>query len=314
MKNWKHINNTKKGIVNELSDFINDLENSKKIFLPDLRDSDKLYIFSDYSANRNQKLTTYSILILDEPSVDSFISTQKYFWEDYGLGLKIIDYKNLNYGPVRRALVPFLTLCNKLNGLLFTAIFHKDTKSIFKDDIPEKLKMQMNAWRKNPVREKFLRLREFILLILNGLGRESQNILWISDNDEVFANNPQLEAASLILKELLHKYLDYKIENFELKTLDADSSDKRFEKLCSISDLAAGSLVDFVGDYHNENIFPSAGEIANPIIHAKLKINPIINWLSRAEEESMLKKITIKISEKQDNSLQIEAFRFPQFT
>lgn len=314
MKNWKHINNTEKGMVNELSDFINDLEYSDKIFLPDLRNADRLYIFSDYSANKNQKLITYSILILDEPSVDSFISTQKYFWEDYGLGLKIIEYKKLSDGPIIRALVPFLTLCNKLNGLLFTVIFHKDTESIFKDEIPEKLMKQMNVWRKNPVKEKFLRLREFILLILNGLGRENQNVLWISDNDEVFANNSQLETANIILKESLHRYLDYKIGNFELKTLDVDSYDKRFEKLCSITDLAAGGLVDFVGDYHNEDIFPIVGEIADPIIHAKLKINPIVNWLSKAEKKSMLKKITVKISEKQNDSLQIEAFRFPQFT
>ena len=91
------------------------------------------------------------------------------------------------------------------------------------------------------------------------------------------------------------------------------SPDKCFEKLCSLTDLVAGGLVDFVGDYHNANIVPKDREVAKPIPHNKLKVNPITNWLSKKEEESMLKKITIKIIEKENNVLSIEAFRFPEF-
>lgn len=36
MKCWNHIDTKEKDLVNELSDYINELENSQKIFLPDL--------------------------------------------------------------------------------------------------------------------------------------------------------------------------------------------------------------------------------------------------------------------------------------
>ena len=313
MKNWKHIDKKERGIVNELSSYINGLENSQSIFLPDLRDSDNLYIFSDYSGNKDQQLISYSIFILDENSVNSFTSSQKSFWKDYALGSKIIEYKKLNDGYRKRALVPFLRLCNKLNGLILTVLFHKNTKSIYTDEIPENLQAQISVWKKNYVKEKFLRLRDFILLILNGLGRENQNVLWITDNDEIVANNLQLISATNILRETLYEHLDYTIGEFELRTLDVDSPDNCFEKLCSLSDLTAGGLVDFVGNYHNANIFPKDGEIAEPILQ-KLKVNAITNWLSKTEEGDMLKKITIKITDTKNDGLFIEAFRFPEIT
>ena len=314
MNNWRHIDNPERGFANELSNFIHKLEVSEKIFLPDLRQADRLSIFSDYSSNKDQQLISYSILILDDDSVNSFVTAQKEFWPAHSLESRVIEYKRLNDGIRKRALFPFLQLCNKLNGLILTLIIRKNTKSIYTDDeIPQPLQEQLLCWKNNIVREKFLRLRDIALVILNGLGREQQNVLWITDNDEIVANKIQLVTANSILKETLNKHLDFRIGGFELKTLDVDSDEKCFEKLCSLTDLTAGGLVDFLGDYHNANIFPKENEIANPIVHSKLKVNPITNWLSTNERQNMLKKITIKINQIGNDNLFIEAFRFPEF-
>lgn len=219
----------------------------------------------------------------------------------------------MNDGPKKRALVSFLELCNSLNGLILTIIIHKNTRSIYSDELTENLEVRLGVW-KNAVREKFLRLRDFMLLILNGLGRKSQGVVWITDKDEIAANSLQLRTANSILNDTLNKYLDFSIGDFELRTLDADFADKRFEKLCSLTDLIAGGLVDFVGDYHNAQVFPVNREVAKPIGHSKQKVNPITNWLSKNEEGNLLKKITIKMSEIENNALSVEAYRFPEFT
>ncbi len=155
MKYWKHINNENRGMVNELSDYIGGLENSQKIFLPDLRQADNLYLFSDYSGSNDQQLISYSILILDESSLNLFASSQRVFWKNYSLGTRIIEYKKLNDGLRRRALAPFLQLCNNLNGLILTILIHKNTKSLFTDELPETLQKQMIVWKKKTVRENF---------------------------------------------------------------------------------------------------------------------------------------------------------------
>ena len=123
MKNWAHKENLEGGLLNFLSNFINELEDSGKIYFPDLRDADKIYIFSDYSGDhRDQKLIAYSILILDEKSFKSFMISQKSLWEKYNLEKRIIDYKGLNDNFKKRSLVPFLKLSNNINGLLFSII------------------------------------------------------------------------------------------------------------------------------------------------------------------------------------------------
>jgi hypothetical protein len=279
MKQWVHIDNSERGTANQLSNFIDELEFTKKISLPNLRQTNKLFIFSDYSGSKTQELISYSLLILDEESLNSFVLTQENFSKENKLGASVIEYKKLNNGPKKRALVPFLKICNNLNGLILTIIIRKNIKSIYIDEMPEGLRDQLTVWNKIAVREKFLRLRDFTLLILNGLGRKDQNIVWITDNDEIVANSSQLTVANTIIKETLNMHLDFSIENFELKSLDSDFEDRRFEKLCSLTDLVAGGLVDFVGDYHNAKIFPKNTEIAKPIGHSKQKVNLITNWL-----------------------------------
>ena len=257
MANWMHVENQITGMVNELSRFINHLEKEGKIFLPNLRDAQSLYIFSDYSGNKVQRIISYSMLVIDQSSLLSFLSQQQFFWQRFNLGHRIIDYKGLNDEFKRRALVPFLNGCNNLNGIILTILFDGSTKSIFQKEIPQYLETQLSAWKNIKVREKFLRLRELILLILNGLGGEAQKIIWITDHYEIIANNFQLETANLILKQTIKNHSNFSIESFEFMSLENDQHDRGLEKLCSIPDLVAGGLVDFIGDYQKANIHPN---------------------------------------------------------
>ena len=149
--------------------------------------------------------------------------------------------------------------------------------------------------------------------MLNGLGRQSQKICWITDNDDIVANDLQLRVANEILNKTLDKHLDFKIGPFELKTTTTDSPDRVLEKLCSVTDLCAGGLVDFVGDYNKRNLIGLKPQILNPIDHSKDKVNPITNWLSKNEEASRLKKITIEIKEIDMANFSMQAYRFPEF-
>jgi hypothetical protein len=313
MGKWVHKESLERGFANELSRYIYNQEGLGKIYLPNLKESDNLYLFSDYSYNSEQQLIAYSILITDNESFISFKANQKFFWEESSLDVRVIEYKKLNDQIRRKALSPFLHFCNNINGLVLTILFNKSTKSIFQTERPKQLENQMKVWKSEEIQEKFLRLREIIIAMLNGLSRQSQKICWITDNDDIVANDSQLRAANEILKQTFDKYLDFKIGGCELKTTSMDSPDSVFEKLCSLTDLCAGGLVDFIGDYEKQNLIGLSSEILNPIDHSKDKVNPITNWLSKNEEGNMLKKITIEIRETDINNLLIQAYRFPEF-
>ena len=83
------------------------------------------------------------------------------------------------------------------------------------------------------------------------------------------------------------------------------------EKLCSIEDLVAGTLVDYVGDYHKENLIPKEEGIVGPTVHSKNKFDNITGWLIKDEEKCKLKKVNILIEETSKENLVIKALRFP---
>ena len=219
MGNWSHNENSERGLANELSRYIYNLENDNKIYLPYLRHSNKLYIFSDYSSNKDQQLISYSLLLIDEISFQLFSESQKNFWKQYFPDERIIDYKGLSDNLKKKALVPFLQLCNNLNGLILSVIFDKNTKSLYGNEKPEYLQKQISIWKSKFVQEKFLRLRELVLTILNGLKGKTKNILWITDNDDIVANSLHLETAIIIMKETLAKHLDFEFSSFDIRPL-----------------------------------------------------------------------------------------------
>jgi hypothetical protein len=55
MGNWVHTENSEKGTANELSKYFFNLEKAGKIYLPNLRATENLYLFSDYIRNKNQE-------------------------------------------------------------------------------------------------------------------------------------------------------------------------------------------------------------------------------------------------------------------
>jgi hypothetical protein len=208
-----------------------------------------------------------------------------------------------------------LQLSNSLNGLLFTVVISKELKSIYHEEKPEHIKQSLVSWSSKKAHEKLLRIRDFFLLILLGLGKEGQDVLWVTDNDDIVANTNQLSSINKFMKETLLKHLDYRLGNFSIITLSDDSEERTLEKLCSIPDLIAGALIDFIGDYENENKMPkNVGDVEPPINHEKMKVNPITKWLSKDEHSHNLKKVTITIKNKVDeDGLEIKTFRFPEF-
>ena len=156
MENWSHKENLERGFANELSRYIYTKENLGEIYLPNLKESDNLYLFSDYSYNTEQQLIAYSILIIDNESFILFKANQKYFWEEFSLERRIIEYKKLNDQIRRKALHPFLQFCNNINGLVLTVLFNKNTKSVFQNERPEYLENQMKVWKNEEIQEKLL--------------------------------------------------------------------------------------------------------------------------------------------------------------
>lgn len=307
MKNWNEYGFAKDGLPNKISTLLTNLEDCGKFYFPNLRETRKLYIFSDFSESQN--FYSYTFLMIDEESFEYFSLIQQEFWKNHNLHNRIIEYKKLNDKIRARALPLFLELCDGLNGVLMTFIINKNIKTIYRDEIPQKLEEQMNAWGTKKAREKVLRFREFILLIVRGLAVSDQNVLWVTDNDDFVANNSQIETAKNIIADILLKHLGFNLSAFNLITLDDDNIDKTYEKLSSIADLVAGAVVDYIEDYYKREMIPSIEASKPSIPHKKVKVYPILNWFLR--ENKSLKKNTILINSDIPETFVLSGLRFP---
>jgi hypothetical protein len=103
-----------------------------------------------------------------------------------------MSFKSLNDRLRVAALPEFLSAANLIPGLLLVVLFDKRIGTIFAPDdetqnAESALGQQLSQW---PARtqEKLLRICHIAALMVASLSRELQNILWVTDQDDIAAN------------------------------------------------------------------------------------------------------------------------------
>jgi hypothetical protein len=123
--------------------------------LPDFQDDKGLYIVSDYGGeHKGAAFNTYAFLISSADKHGVFHRKMLELREARGLTSPAVEfaYKNLQYGPISRALEEYLTLANKfIHGVLVTISVDKSISSIFGDS-----KGQVRAYLTNLLLERNL--------------------------------------------------------------------------------------------------------------------------------------------------------------
>lgn len=191
------------------------------------------------------------------PDVLSFLITNDTHWRNWDAvrsrwrSENLPDQRRLKYsslGDRKRAgaLSAFLSMADHLPGLLATFVVHPASESLFTesgrlrpsdlgwgDDFPVKMK----------VTERILRCSNALAPLVAGLTDESQDVLWICDDDDIVANdalsNVTSAAFGAALEELgrSQRVLCIPVSTPGLDRIAAEDS-------CSLTDLAAGALVE----------------------------------------------------------------------
>ena len=72
--------------------------------------------------------------------------------------------------------------------------------------------------------------------------RPRMNVTWITDEDEIVANDKRLDDIHQIAARLVSRYVPHNMGVFAMNSTTIDGKDRFFEDFVSISDLAAGML------------------------------------------------------------------------
>jgi hypothetical protein len=294
---WQHLNRPELGILNSISKLIQAEEWLRHDLLTSVRSGEDLLIASDYGGEH--KISAYQSL--------SFIVVDlKFLWrwneERTELRKRIlkdsrrVSFKKLTENRRREHLTHFLRVSNSIPGLLASFLIDKRIDSIFVET-PESqeigsLIINKTKWAPKSY-EKLLRIGHFGSLLISGLSAPGQNLLWVTDQDEIVSNVEKHTEATNVFGHCMDQTLRHNMGHFRLASTKSDNGSRDLEDLASIPDLAAGALAEFSTTLENEGGFLDSSIMRPLSKKLSFKSRAILAWL--AESHHTLKRLSIVV-------------------
>ncbi|WP_421560628.1 hypothetical protein [Pseudomonas sivasensis] len=232
--------------------------------LPNFAEDEGVFVFSDYGGeHKGAGFRTYTYLIVSADKISVFKRESEAIRLKYGLGTREISFKDLSYGPARRALPDYLSVVNGcLHGMLLTVGVDVNIHTLFGESKKEgrinlervRDKIGKGDWSYKRL-EKMYRVYGPLVIMLHMLCSEGHKVLWHADSDTINEDGKgsTFKDAQYHLQVMLAEFSG---KNFKLlgvaKSFDEHSY---FDDLLSVADLAAGMMQDLLRhQYHDANV------------------------------------------------------------
>ncbi len=207
-----------------------------------------------------------------------------------------MSYKALNDNVRLRSLIGYLEAADRLAGVLTSfAVDRRATHRFNESYKPKTAFGALGPWASKPF-GKLSRVGHLAAIVIEGLRADGQDLIWITDEDEIAPNPTKHAEATRFLGHILSSYCTGDMGHFRFGTTASDPGDLLIEDLAAVPDLAAGSLNEILS---RVGLHPESHTVARLFIAAEgiapLKVRHIANWLSRSS--STLKKVNVVVDE-----------------
>jgi len=293
---WRPLNRPDFGVVDSISDVIYQEEWRTGGFLTSVRQAHTIFLASDYGgSHKKSAFETQSFLVADLQFTRLWDEFRKRLRKETLLDGRRISYKNLNDRQRRKAIVPFLRFSNTITGLLANFILDQGAIELLSElPLDNKVSATGPLSRWNPESfKKLSRVGKLGAMLISCLAGYGQNVIWISDEDEIAPNKEKLFDATKVLGHYLNHFCKNQMGHFRFGTTEIDTNDLQLEDLVAVADLAAGALSEIL-TANLKNTGVSASRIQQLITKSvSLKAKVIANWLS--ENIHPLKKLIVLV-------------------
>jgi hypothetical protein len=141
-------------------------------------------------------------------------------------------------------------------GLIVTKDFTNISwRAAYSDDMPAQFGLS-GKWDQSSF-EAMFRTAHMFAVFLSLWSRPRMNVTWITDEDEIVANDNRLDDTHQIAARLFSRYVPHKMGVFAMNSTTIDESDRFFEDFVSISDLAAGMLSEVANKLSENGRIPA---------------------------------------------------------
>ena len=294
---WRAISQPDFGLAAVISDVISGSEAVIGNSIRSLRRSPSLLMFSDYGgAHKGARYEVFSYLVTTPVDLPVF-DAERVQLRQAGLGVeRRMAYKALNDNVRLRSLVGYLEAADRLAGVLISFAVDKRAAHRFNESYKPKTAFgALGPWTAKPF-GKLSRVAHLAAIVVEGLRADGQDLIWITDEDEIAPNPTKHAEATRLLAHILSSYCTGEMGHFRFGTTASDPGDLLIEDLAAIPDLAAGSLNEILSrvGLHPDSHAPERLFIAAEGI-APLKVRHIADWLSGSS--STLKKANVVVDE-----------------
>jgi hypothetical protein len=242
---------------------------------------DHLALASDYGGNhKSSGFHAYCYLIVDTGASFEWPRLRKQVRRQFLPDGRRMSFKNLGDGHRQRALVPFLQSADSICGHLVALVVTKQLanlswRGVYDETAPKRLGLR-GVWKKSSF-EAMFRSAQMFALMLNVWSRPWMDVTWISDQDEIVANDDRLDDAQQLAARLSTQLVPHHLGVFSMNSTAIDDDSRAFEDLVAVPDLAAGMLSEVASGFVSTH--PLASEYSiKPAMHLSQKAEVISDW------------------------------------
>jgi hypothetical protein len=312
---WQLPANPSIGPMNILSDSLQRLEARDPSRMTNLRSGESLVLASDYGGDhKGARFRAFSFLLANRDALGGWLNAREQWRRRRLRDGRRMSFTQLGDRHRREALPEFLEIARTIPGILASVLVDRAIQSVFSErgdlDMPRIASLRSAGWSTNGL-ERLFTIVHFASFFLAGFSRAGQNVLWVSDEDEIAANEPRLRQLTETFGIVFSHYLQHDLGHVRVGTMHSDNGSRELEDLGAIPDLAAGALSEIYSAYRNQHSLPG-GPVIVPVPDAVTpKSRQIMRWLS--EEGRRLSKIVFVVRPPDSGSgLHIQLLRLHQ--
>ncbi len=279
--------------MNIVSDSVQRLEDRDPSRLTNVRGGGNLIIASDYGGDHKRaRFRAFSFLLANLDALNSWIQARRRFRLRHLRDGRRMSFTRLGDMYRRNALPEFLYIADMIPGILASVLIDRRIQSVFSQrddlDMPRIASLRAAGWSTSGL-ERLFTIVHFASFFLAGFSRAGQNVLWVSDEDEIAANETRLAQLTETFGIVSSHYLPHDLKHARVCTTHSDNGSRELEDLGAIPDLAAGALSEIYSAYSDQSVLPG-GDIIVPVPSTVTpKSRQIMQWLS--QEARPLSKI-----------------------
>lgn len=273
---WTPLARPDLGVALSISDAVGRGVNACPSTIENLRRTRRLMVLSDVAGDHPAAShRAYSFLVITPDAVQRWLDVWKPIRAARLRDLRRISYVRLGDRRRRGVLDPFLAASSRLDGFLVTALIDKRLQLFEGEAVPE----EFRHWKRASL-DRLLTTTHLLSILLAGLTKAGQDVLWVSDEDAIAPNEARMWDVCEAVARVGSQYLAHDLGHFRFATAKSDDGSRELEDLLAVPDLAAGALAELTSSYVRAGATLTPDLVLPPPAATAPKCRRLVPWIA----------------------------------